>query len=272
MWFNPFFRNDNMPDPDRNAHELQTQGYTILHNVLTLDEVEAVRAALGEIFEREKEIGRRRNWHTNMHRVAYMLPQKHPLFREVPLNERVLPLMQKLLGGDCVLSSINGMTMSEGGKAQPLHLDQSQSVPGVVLNINALYTLDDFTRANGCTRVVPFSQDRVVNQPIDQAAEEEKTVYLEAPVGSLIAFNGAIIHAGSANTTTGPRRCLHAYYCRAWVRPQWDYPSSLTPDVIATLSGTQRRLFGFHPIESRYDVATDAQLPMVRDANAVPRA
>jgi ectoine hydroxylase-related dioxygenase (phytanoyl-CoA dioxygenase family) len=254
-----------MSDPlDRNAHELQTQGYTIVHNVLTLDEVEAVRGALREIFEREKEIGRKRNWHTDMHRVAYMLPQKHALFREIPLNPRVLPLMQKVLGSDCVLSSINGMTMSEGGKAQPLHLDQPQSVPGIVLNINALYTLDDFTRANGCTRVVPFSQDRVVKQPIDQEAEEKNTIYLEAPVGSLIAFNGGIIHAGSANTTTGLRRCLHAYYCRAWVRPQWDYPSSLTSDVVATLNDQQRRLFGFHPTEWRYDVATDAQTRTVR--------
>jgi len=254
-----------MSDPlDRHAQELQTQGYTIVHNVLTLDEVETARAALGEIFEREKEIGRQRNWHTDMHRAAYMLPQKHPMFRELPPNPRVLPLMQRVLGSDCVLSSINGMTMSEGGKAQPLHLDQPQSVPGIVLNINALYTLDDFTRANGCTRVVPFSQDRVVMQPIDQAEEEKNAIYLEAPVGSLIAFNGGIIHAGSANTTTGPRRCVHAYYCRAWVRPQWDYPSSLTRDVVATLNDTQRRLFGFHPIEERYDVATDSRSRVVR--------
>ncbi len=254
-----------MSDPlDRHATELQTQGYTIVHDVLTMGEIETIRIALGEIFEREKEIGRRRNWHTEMHRATYMLPEKHALFRDIPLNPRVLPLMQKVLGGDCVLSSINGMTMSEGGKAQLLHLDQPLSVPGTVLNINALYTLDDFTRANGCTRVVPFSQDRIVKQPIDQAAEEKDAIYLEAPVGSLIAFNGGIVHAGSANTTTGPRRCLHAYYCRAWVRPQWDYPSSLTPGVVATLTEAQRRLFGFHPTESRYDVATDAQVRVVR--------
>jgi ectoine hydroxylase-related dioxygenase (phytanoyl-CoA dioxygenase family) len=253
-----------MSDLDRHAHELQTQGYTIVHNVLTLDEVETVRAALGEIFEREKDVGRRRNWHTDMHRAAYMLPQKHPLFRQVPLNPRVLPLMRKVLGDDCVLSSLNGMTMSEGGKAQPLHLDQPQSVPGVVLNINALYTLDDFTRANGCTRVIPFSQDRVVKQPIDQEAEERNAIYLEAPVGSLIAFNGGIVHAGSANTTTGPRRCLHAYYCRSWVRPQWDYPSSLTDEVIATLTDEQRRLFGFYPPEERYDVTNDTRSRVVR--------
>jgi ectoine hydroxylase-related dioxygenase (phytanoyl-CoA dioxygenase family) len=254
-----------MPDElDRHAHELQTQGYTIVHDVLTAHEIEAARTALDEIFEREKELGRQRNWHTDMHRAAYMLPQKHPLFRQIPLNPRVLPLMRKVLGDDCVLSSINGMTMSEGGKAQPLHLDQPQSVPGIVLNINALYTLDDFTRANGCTRVVPFSQDRVVKQPVDQAAEEKNAIYLEAPVGSLIAFNGGIIHAGSANTTNRPRRCLHAYYCRSWVRPQWDYPASLTPDVVATLNDTQRRLFGFHPPEERYDATNDTRSRVVR--------
>jgi len=253
-----------MSDLDRHAHDLQTQGYTIVHNVLTLDEVEAVRAALGEVFEREREVGKLRGWHTEMHRVTYMLPQKHPIFRQIPMNPRVLPLMQKVLGENCILSSLNGMTMSEGGKAQPLHLDQPQSVPGIVLNINALYTLDDFTRANGCTRVVPGSQDRIVKQPIDQAAEEPNAIYLEAPVGSLIAFNGGIVHAGSANTTSGLRRCLHAYYCRPWIRPQWDYPSSLTADVIAELSEAQKRLMGFYPTDWRYDVATDESKKIAR--------
>ena len=38
----------------------------------------------------------------------------------------------------------------------------------------------------------------------------------------------------------------------------------LTSDVVATLSDAQRRLFGFHPTEWRYDVATEAQTRYVR--------
>ena len=49
-----------------------------------------------------------------------MLPQKHALFRSFAQNPRVLPLMQLLLGRQCVLGSLNGLTMTPGGGGQPL--------------------------------------------------------------------------------------------------------------------------------------------------------
>jgi ectoine hydroxylase-related dioxygenase (phytanoyl-CoA dioxygenase family) len=73
----------------------------------------------------------------------------------------------------------------------------------------------------------------------------------------LIAFNGGLVHAGSANRTEKLRRCLHAYYTRPWCRVQWDYTRSLTPDVVATLSADQRKLFGFEAGTQWYDAATD---------------
>ena len=97
------------------AAELQQVGYTIVEGVLDPAQVEAARAALQEIFEREKEIGAQRNWHNNMHQVAYMLPQKHALFRSFAENPHVLPLMQLLLGRQCVLGSLNGLSMTPGG-------------------------------------------------------------------------------------------------------------------------------------------------------------
>ena len=128
-----------------------------------------------------------------------MLPQKHEFFRQVPFNPRVLPLARKVLGENCILSSLNGLTMLPHGETQPLHLDQPDHVPNLVININALYTLDDFTRENGCTRIVPGSHNRAPGTKIDRDKDERKAIYLEAPRGSLIAFNGGLVHAGSAN-------------------------------------------------------------------------
>jgi ectoine hydroxylase-related dioxygenase (phytanoyl-CoA dioxygenase family) len=77
--------------------------------------------------------------------VAYMLPQKDPFFRHLPLPSKVRPLMQHILGKRSVISSFNGFTMSPGSENQDLHIDQPASVPGTVLNINAMFCLDDFT-------------------------------------------------------------------------------------------------------------------------------
>src|SRR3954454_19759256 len=149
-----------MTDLDRRAREIEEQGYTIVEDVLTLDEVERARTALARILEAEREVGTGRGWQNDSWQVSYMLPQKDELFRRLPLNPRVLPLMRRVLGETCVLSSLNGLTMSPGGKAQQLHLDQPEHVPQLPININALHTLDDFTKANGCTRVVPGSHNR----------------------------------------------------------------------------------------------------------------
>ncbi|MCW8133776.1 MAG: phytanoyl-CoA dioxygenase family protein, partial [Planctomycetota bacterium] len=133
------------------AQEIRTQGYTIVENVLSPDEIAAANAHLEAIFEQEKAIGPQRGWHNDIYKVAYMLPQKHPFFRGVGLNPRLLPLMKLLLGETCVLASLNGLTMTPGGRDQALHIDQNETIPGSVLYINALHTLDPFTRENGCT-------------------------------------------------------------------------------------------------------------------------
>jgi ectoine hydroxylase-related dioxygenase (phytanoyl-CoA dioxygenase family) len=239
------------------AAELFECGYTIVEGVLSPDEVAQSNAALDAIFEREREIGLVRGWHNDMHKVAYMLPQKDPLFLQFPFNPRVLPLMKLILGERCVLGSLNGLSMTPGGHAQPLHLDQSETIPGSVLYINALHTLDDFTRENGATRVVPGSQNRFMPRGEEREKIEDEAIYLEAPAGSLIAFNGGLWHAGSRNQTDKPRRAIHAFYHRRWVQPQWDYPRSLSPEVVATMSDEQKWLFGFYARPQWYDVKSD---------------
>ncbi|HYF48809.1 MAG TPA: phytanoyl-CoA dioxygenase family protein [Planctomycetota bacterium] len=236
------------------AQELRTQGYTIVEGVLSREQIDATNEALESIFEREKEIGPIRGWHNQTYKVAYMLPQKHALFRSFCQNERLLPLMQLLLGKNCILASLNGLTMTPGGQSQQLHIDQNETVPGNVLYINALTTLDDFTKENGCTRVVPYSQNRIFKfKQMDHAAAEKEVVYLEAPAGSVIAYNGGLWHAGSQNRTNKPRRAIHPFFCKPWCRPQWDYTRSLTPDVVATLTEEQKRLFGFFAKAGWYD-------------------
>jgi ectoine hydroxylase-related dioxygenase (phytanoyl-CoA dioxygenase family) len=125
----------------------------------------------------------------------------------------------------------------------------------MAININALHALDDFTKENGCTRVVPASHKRAPGTPIDQDRDNAQAIYLEAPAGSLIAFNGGLVHAGSANTTQGWRRCLHAYFTRVWAKPQWDLPRCLPEEITATLSDEQKRLFGFGTNPQVYDLS-----------------
>src|ERR1700689_1393023 len=97
------------------ANEILERGYTIIPDVLTADHLETARAALQEIFDSEAPFARQKEWHTNVFQVAYFLPQKHRAFRSIGLNLRLLPIIQQVLGRNCNLSNVNGLTMIPGG-------------------------------------------------------------------------------------------------------------------------------------------------------------
>jgi ectoine hydroxylase-related dioxygenase (phytanoyl-CoA dioxygenase family) len=246
---------------EEQAYEIKTRGYTIIENVLSKEQVEAAQVAVDEIFARETAIGRKHNWHNGTYKVVFMLPQKSRIFHSICQGAKVMALMQSLLDDDCVLSSMNALSMTPRGGQQVLHQD-SPGIPGNVVAINAVHTLDDFTRDNGCTRVVPYSQDWAIKalgmaHTAEVQSFEDQAIYLEAPAGSLIAYNASILHGGSRNMTDGPRRALHSLFIRSWVKPQWDLPMSLSPDVINELTPEQKELFGFNCVPMRYDYHTD---------------
>jgi ectoine hydroxylase-related dioxygenase (phytanoyl-CoA dioxygenase family) len=250
----------NAIDLDAHVEEFLERGFTVIPGILTDEQVQTGRRLLTELFERERDVATQRGWRNATYQCSYMLPGKHEFFRRLPFNPMTLGFVRKILGDDCILSSLNGLTMAPGGPNQVLHLDQHEHTPGIVININATHTLDDFTKENGATRIVPGSHLRR-GRNRNYSDEEASTIQIEAPAGSLIAFNGGAIHAGSANKTTHLRRCLHAYYTRPWVRPQWDYKRSLTADIVASLNDEERRLFGFSAHEPAYDLSTDRIIP-----------
>lgn len=231
-----------------------TRGYTVIEGVLSSAEIAEGRAALDAVFRNETEAGVKNGWHNAIYTASYMLARKHPFFWSLCQRPPMLTMVRELLGPDCILSSTNGLSMVPGSAGQALHIDHPQSTPGFTLTVNVTHTLDDFTRRNGATRVVPGSHHRVwTGRPEDIAAAEREAVSIEAPAGSLIAFDGAIWHGGSRNETAAGRRAVHVLFARRWVKPEWDFPRSLPLDVAASLTDEQRQLFGYTSRPSRYD-------------------
>lgn len=251
------------PTPRLEAHvqEFRERGFTVLDGILDAVQVASAKAALDALFAAEAPFGPERGWHTATLKVSYLLPEKNPLFQTLCFDPEVLALMCLLLGQRFVLGSLNGLSMAPGGPDQPLHIDQQESVPGTVLTVNAMHLLDDFTLENGATRVVPGSQKRVWVKKGPAANFEAETVRILAPAGSLVAFDGALWHAGSANRTQRERRVLHAFFHKPWIVPQWDFSRSLSAATLAGLTPEQKQLFGFRARAKAYDFAENRIVP-----------
>ncbi len=159
----------------------------------------------------------------------------------------VLAVADGVLKRHCISYRIGSSTAIEilpGEAAQVLHRDDDFypiRIPGVEFQISAMFALDDFTVANGATRVVPGSQDL---RPIKEVAETdiEQAVM---PRGSVLFYLGGTIHAGGANTSSAPRTGLITTYSLGWLRQEENHYLTVSREVADSYPDHIRRLMGY---------------------------
>jgi ectoine hydroxylase-related dioxygenase (phytanoyl-CoA dioxygenase family) len=219
---------------------LAADGYCVIANVLTRAEISALKTRLVEQAEGERARGV--SFHdggaSRPNQRVWMLVNKGRVFRDLVLHPIVDALMGHLLGPDFLLSSFTANIASPGGERMVLHSDEGYvgfwtPVP-VVANI--AWMLDDFTDANGATRLIPKSHlDRTMTPrsssyaPVDAAnyPKPEDTIAVEGKAGSILCFDGRIWHGTGANSTERARHALLSYHCRPFIRQQENFSLGL---------------------------------------------
>src|SRR6202035_5911608 len=83
------------------------------------------------------------------------------------------------------------------------------------LVVNVMWPLEDFTEANGATRMVAGSHRWVDQRPGPDTA----TLGVELQAGSALVYLGSIWHGGGANHTDRPRLGVVLHYAVGWLRP-----------------------------------------------------
>ena len=236
--------------PPRGERELQAAfedlarfGYCLLERALSEGAVNALKTridaqaagerARGEAFV-DSEVNQR----------IWMLPNKGRIFRDLVLEPLVEQMMGHLLGPGFLLSSLTANIARPGGAPMYLHSDQGYvdfwTEKPLVANI--LVMLDDFTDENGGTRFVPGSH----LNPERRAYVQDETVAAEGPAGTIMVFDGRLIHGTGANRArSGERRALLAYHCRPFVRQQENYFLGLDPELRRTEREAFLRRLGF---------------------------
>ncbi|MGI8839656.1 MAG: phytanoyl-CoA dioxygenase family protein [Caulobacteraceae bacterium] len=219
-------------DRARAFADLETHGYGIVAGVLAPAQVAALRRRVIE--QGQGEEARGVAFHDGgANQRIWMMVNKGRMFRDLVVHPFVFEAMPRLLGENFILSSLTANIARPGGEAMGLHADQGYvgfwTPKAVVANI--LWMLDDFTEANGGTRLVPGSHRR------ERAAEDdpERTVAAEGPAGSALVFDGRLIHGTGANRTAeGHRHGILSYFCRPFIRQQENFFLGMAPGLRAT--------------------------------------
>jgi len=225
--------------------DLDRDGFAVVESLLSPDEAATVRAGLREVLD-STPTGRN-DFEGFKTRRIYALFAKTRAFDALAIHPLLLGVLDGVLGPSYQLSAPTGIQIGPDEKAQVLHTDDGiyplpRPHPEVVLN--TMWALDDFTEANGATRVVPGS-----HRWTDRRPTEDETVKVTMPAGSVLFICGNLWHGGGANTTDRTRLGVLLEYAAGWLRPQENHVIAVPPPVVRTLEPRLQELLGYgiHP-------------------------
>ena len=220
---------------------LERDGFAIVEDYLSEEQVAAKRADLQRILD-ELPTGRNDFEGTSTKRI-YALFAKTRAFDAEAIDPLVVGVLDRVLG-PAQLSAPVGISIGPGETAQPLHTDDAVyplPAPKPELVLNTMWALDDFTEANGATRVVPGSH-RWATPPSEEEAEVVRAVM---PAGSVMFFLGSVTHGGGANDTDRSRLGVILEYCAAWLRPQENHVLGVPRSIVRELPEQLQEMLGY---------------------------
>lgn len=228
-------------------------GYVVLEAALRPDEIEALRAealriargGAGPVDGLQPAPADEADEVTIRRYACIHFPHKlSPVMRAAVTHPVVVDALTTLLGPNVKAMQSMLFTKGEGKPGQAWHQDE-HFIPTRDRSLTAAWiALDDATVENGCLWALPGSHREGVLWP-DREQDDERfdctseaydfpyrdddALALEVPAGSVVVFDGYLLHKSLPNTGAhGLRRALVHHYMRAESLLPWGTPP---PDV-----------------------------------------
>ena len=176
-------------------------------------------------------------------------PPTEPILARLVEDPTLLRLARSLLGDDCVIADLSlnsiGPSTDNGNWHVDVPLGQlPEPLPDFPLTLQNVWMIDDFTVANGATRVIPRSHV-TRKKPTWKSGDMSQEVAITGPAGSMAIWQSSTWHKPGANTTDRPRRAVLCYFSRSWVKAYSDLRPLISAQQAAAMSPTLRYLLGF---------------------------
>ena len=235
-----------MDDTEKHVARVREEGFTIVEDAIEPALLDALATDLARL-EAELDARPATNLFEGLKTVRiYNLLARGNTFEQVPVHEKILPIVEGVLDRGCLVSSLSSIAIGPGETPQPLHADDMLIPlprPHVPLVCNTMWALTDFTADNGATRVVPGSHLRDRAPELGQTYED--TIPAVMKRGSVLVFNGSLWHGGGENRTAQRRIGVAMNYCAGWMRQQENQQLGIPLDLARGFSPRLRKLVGF---------------------------
>ncbi len=230
-------------DPDIVAadwHSLQTDGFVMMENLIPANQCDIIKQELLGLLSYK---GRNAFEGLKTQRL-YATLTKTRVCDALAVHPRILALLDKMFMPNYLLSQLQVINILPGEDAQYLHYDDGfypPPRPRPPLGAASIFAIDDFTKTNGATRIIPGSHTWGDRKP----GGNDKAVPAVMPKGSAIFYGGTFWHGGGANESDAARLAITVQYCEPWLRQQENYTLGTPKSVVAKLDPQLKSLLGY---------------------------
>jgi ectoine hydroxylase-related dioxygenase (phytanoyl-CoA dioxygenase family) len=252
----------NAPTHDQTLQQLQEQGYAIIPNFLSAQQLARVNRLFDDMLGSHTG---RNNFEGNLTERIYTLVARDRVFQDIAEDAGIMALCDALFMPNYLLTASQAIVISPGETPQPWHTDDTFYPiprPRPMISLSTIVAVEDFTAENGGTEVIPGShlwdEGQMAGEYLTGDMESDpsfadklagQSVSLEMPAGSCVVFAGTLLHRGGANRGAGTRRALTHQYCEPWARTQENFFLAIPPREAAKMSPKIQSLLGYsiHP-------------------------
>ena len=247
-------------DITKAVRSIKDDGYAVVPEFLDEIAVKRFCNGLAPVFN---AVGSRKSDEYGQQTVhTHNLLAKTRAVDEILLDDRLLSLIEAVLGPDYQLSGAAAMRPGPGDHRQHMHQDDGHYPiprPHPPLIVNTLLALDPFTAENGATEVVPGS-----HRWAGRTESNPSTVTVEMAAGSLLLWDGALLHRGGGNTTPNEyRRSINFNFNLAWLKQRenqfvavpWEVVLDM-PEKLQALIGYKLTNFGLGSVDYQNPIET----------------
>ncbi|MBT05334.1 MAG: hypothetical protein CMM32_00230 [Rhodospirillaceae bacterium] len=245
-----------MANINATIESLNREGYIVLDNILSPEEciklvgiLESLHTNLSPQYAANAPAKHRLNFHED-EKIVYNLHNKDRAFLNFIDREPIFNIVQNFLrqglhnkNEPITLRQNTARTPIIGGPQQHLHIDSR--IPGGTFPLMVVVTwmLEDFSKQNGATRIVPRSHTKP-GFPQNES-EKDTEVIITGPRGSAIIMDGAVWHGGGPNQTTNTRWCILSTYTHWFLKPAFDFSKNMPASFYSLLTPRQRQVMGY---------------------------
>ena len=193
-----------------------------------------------------------------------MLIERCPAARELIMHPTVVDTVKAFLSHATAvqLHLTQIISIEPGETQQKLHRDQMAfdffPFPADYhVQLNTMWALTDFTAENGATHIAPGTSGMT-----DDASTTVATAQAEMQRGSVLFYDGKVLHGGGANRSNAVRRGVNITYSVGWVRQEENQFLATSPDTARTLDDELLKLMGYQQGAFALGYVGDQQDPL----------